>query len=43
VEAETHAAATEPLAVTAEVQPVAVPHPDAAPAAVDELKDVKAS
>jgi len=43
VEAETHTAATEPLAVIAEVQPVAVPHPDAAPAAIDELKDAKAS
>jgi sec-independent protein translocase protein TatB len=43
VEAEIRAAATEPLAVTAEVQPAAVPHPDAAPAAVDEFKDAKAS
>ncbi len=44
VEAETHAATTEPLAVTAaEVQPEGAPHQDATMAAPDELKDAKAS
>jgi sec-independent protein translocase protein TatB len=49
VEAEAHGATTEPLAVTAEVQP-ATTLPEAAPAVseaapgvVDELKDAKAS
>jgi sec-independent protein translocase protein TatB len=41
VEAETHAA-TEPLAVTREVEPAAVPQ-DITPAASNELKDAKAS
>jgi sec-independent protein translocase protein TatB len=41
VEAETHAVA-EPLAITREVQPVAVPQ-EAAPATTDELRDAKAS
>ena len=40
VEAETHAAASEPLAITRDVQ--AVPQ-DTAPAAPDVLKDAKAS
>ena len=49
VEAETHAATTEPLAVTAEVQPAATLSEaapavsEAAPAMADELKDAKAS
>jgi sec-independent protein translocase protein TatB len=43
VEAETHAATTEPLAITAEVQPVATPPQEAAPAVPDDLKDAKAS
>jgi sec-independent protein translocase protein TatB len=43
LEAETHAATTEPLAITAEVQPVAAPSQDAAPAVPDDLKDAKAS
>jgi sec-independent protein translocase protein TatB len=43
VEAETHAATTEPLAITAEVQPMAAPSQDAAPAVPDDLKDAKAS
>jgi len=42
VEAEAHAASTEPLAVTSEVQPAAT-LPEAAPAPADELKDAKAS
>jgi len=40
VEAETHAAASEPLAITRDVQPVPQ---DTAPAAPDVLKDAKAS
>jgi sec-independent protein translocase protein TatB len=42
VEAEAHAATTEPLAVIAEAQPVAALS-EAAPAAADEFKDAKAS
>ena len=42
VEAETHAAASEPLAITPEAQPQPAPQ-DAAPAASDVLKDAKAS
>jgi sec-independent protein translocase protein TatB len=42
VEAEVHAATTEPLAVIAEAQPVAALS-EAAPAAADEFKDAKAS
>jgi len=42
VEAETHAATSEPLAVTNEVQPQPVPQ-DVAPAKPDLLKDAKAS
>ncbi|WP_407170282.1 Sec-independent protein translocase protein TatB [Bradyrhizobium sp. ORS 111] len=42
VEAETHAATGEPLAVTNEVQPQPVPQ-DVAPAKPDLLKDAKAS
>jgi sec-independent protein translocase protein TatB len=41
-EADAHAAATEPLAITREVQPHPVPQ-DVAPAAPDVLKDAKAS
>jgi sec-independent protein translocase protein TatB len=40
VEAETHTAASEPLAITRDVQPVPQ---DTAPAAPDVLKDAKAS
>ena len=40
VEAEAHAAASEPLAITREVQPAPQ---DIAPAAPDVLKDAKAS
>jgi sec-independent protein translocase protein TatB len=40
VEAEAHAAASEPLAITRDVQPVPQ---DTAPAAPDVLKDAKAS
>jgi sec-independent protein translocase protein TatB len=40
VEAETHAASVEPLAVTSEVSAAL---PEAAPAPADELKDAKAS
>jgi len=40
VEAETHAAASEPLAITRDIQPVPQ---DTAPAAPDVLKDAKAS
>jgi sec-independent protein translocase protein TatB len=43
VEAETHAATTEPLAITAEVQPPAALQQDAAPAPADDFKDAKAS
>jgi sec-independent protein translocase protein TatB len=39
-EADAHAAAMEPLAITREVQPQPAPHPHAAP---DILKDAKAS
>ncbi|MEA2866760.1 MAG: sec-independent protein translocase protein TatB [Bradyrhizobium sp.] len=42
VEAETHAAATEPLAITHEIQPQPAPQ-DTAPATPDVLKDAKAS
>jgi hypothetical protein len=42
MEAETHAA-TEPLAVTSEVQAAPYHDHDAAPAPADELKDAKAS
>jgi sec-independent protein translocase protein TatB len=42
VEAETHAAATEPLAITQEIQPQPAPQ-DTAPATPDILKDAKAS
>ena len=41
IEAETHAAASEPLAITREVQ--APVQQDVAPAAPDVLKDAKAS
>jgi|SRR5882724_10428004 len=41
-EAEAHAAAMEPLAITREVQPQPAPQ-DTAPAAPDVLKDAKAS
>ena len=41
-EADAHAAASEPLAITREVQPEPAPQP-AAPAASDILKDAKAS
>jgi sec-independent protein translocase protein TatB len=40
VEAETHTAASEPLAITRDIQPVPQ---DTAPAAPDVLKDAKAS
>jgi sec-independent protein translocase protein TatB len=49
VEAETHAATAEPLAITAEVQPAATLSEaapavsEAAPAVADELKDARAS
>jgi sec-independent protein translocase protein TatB len=42
VEAETHAAATEPLAIVREVEPAPVAQ-DTAPAQPDALKDAKAS
>jgi sec-independent protein translocase protein TatB len=41
-EADAHAAAMEPLAITREVQPLPAPQ-DITPAAPDVLKDVKAS
>jgi sec-independent protein translocase protein TatB len=41
-EADAHAAAMEPLAITREVQPLPAPQ-DTTPAAPDVLKDVKAS
>jgi sec-independent protein translocase protein TatB len=42
VEAETHAAASEPLAITREVQPEPAPQ-DITPSAPDALKDARAS
>ncbi len=42
VEAESHAAASEPLAITREVQPEPAPQ-DVTPSAPDVLKDAKAS
>src|SRR5882724_4108532 len=42
VEAETHAATTEPLAVTAEIEPAAAAQ-DAGPMPADDFKDAKAS
>ncbi|MCC8959971.1 twin-arginine translocase subunit TatB [Bradyrhizobium sp. Pear77] len=43
VEAETHAAAGEPLAITSEVKPEPVPGQDETPPQPDVLKDARAS
>ncbi|QIG91880.1 MULTISPECIES: Sec-independent protein translocase protein TatB [unclassified Bradyrhizobium] len=43
VEAETHAATTEPLAITSEVKPAPAPSQDVTPAEPEVLKDARAS
>ncbi|WP_338700866.1 Sec-independent protein translocase protein TatB [Bradyrhizobium sp. 26S5] len=43
VEAETHAATTEPLAITSEVKPEPAPSQDVTPAEPEVLKDARAS